>query len=397
MNENNFPLLTTTTNLSYVDSFTSSTNKIYINKIRAFHEEDNILGCSDFTREFSVKIVDAPKKFRALIISIDNIQKEVKVRLSRENTFPKTNYHLERCFGATTNFEKVVILVGGPSINDSISYEDILDLSSKGTYSYKVYADFGWATTSPAFAEISVNITPIKGWAWLGDLGWVRLSNDSFDSSWGKTENLSVDNVNYGVFLDNDTKKFFGYAWAPFLGWLSFEESDLVNCPRSPCEAWVESDGLVKGWAVFLSQKGNGRIEKNFVSLSKKPNEQSDYGLYFTTTTENNFVVGGLRGYAWLGSENFGTWLSFGGPVLEKVVVKAITGATASIDVYWKNLRDYNRVEIWLQKEGEEEWAEKGFSKENNDNEVNKGVHKATIQVKLLPNTSYKVWVKGWY
>ncbi len=63
---------------------------------------------------------------------------------------------------------------------------------------------------------------------------------------------------------------------------------------------------------------------------------------------------------------------------------------------FWENLRDYNQVEIWLQEEGKKEWAEKGFSKENNDNEVNKGAHRVTIE-DLSPNASYKVWVRGWY
>ncbi len=48
-----------------------------------------------------------------------------------------------------------------------------------------------------------------------------------------------------------------GWAWSENIGWISFNQSDLSDCPRGECRARVDFDsGQISGWARVLSYNG---------------------------------------------------------------------------------------------------------------------------------------------
>ncbi len=385
-------ILTTSGN-SYNDSNLES-NTVYTYKVRACSQNSSgLISCSDFTEEKTITVADAPQNFRAFIVSVSLTNNTATIQLSWENTFPNSNYIIERSEN-NIDFSELSTVGSGPADEKPFIFYSTSEPLGNRTVYYRVYAKSGTVSSNYSLVRaVNLNITPIKGWAWMGTgLGWVRLSYDSQESSWGSSTQANDSPHEYLTYLDNTNNRILGYAWSPSLGWLSFNEEEGCSSSDSNCQAWVDfssgdSSKPVQGWASFLTLNENNQITTKWVSLGKKGSEP-DYFLYFATTTDiNGLTVGSLRGYAW-GGDVVG-WISFGGPVLKKVIVNPTIGTTSSIDVHWENLINYSGVEIWV--------------KNLNDNterflngDTSKGYHSTTID-NLNPNTRYKVWIKGYY
>ncbi|MDP1706274.1 MAG: hypothetical protein Q8L36_00410 [bacterium] len=97
------------------------------------------------------------------------------------------------------------------------------------------------ATSSPVLTVNLNNLSPLVGWAWSSNLGWIKLNN-------GNVDNL---NGRYGVYV-NDNNRLMGYAWSSNNGWVSFNMTDSNNCPGGSCNGAQRNDNQIIGWAKFL-------------------------------------------------------------------------------------------------------------------------------------------------
>ncbi len=99
------------------------------------------------------------------------------------------------------------------------------------------------------------------GWAWSGNVGWISFSCKNRDH-----------HVDYGVDMEdpeiNDSPYALdGYAWSENVGWVSFASSDLLGCPSGACEATVNDNGRLSGWARALSGVGSPGGWEGWISL----------------------------------------------------------------------------------------------------------------------------------
>lgn len=117
-------------------------------------------------------------------------------------------------------------------------------------------------------------------------------------------------NFNYGVTIpasscSGNACKLSGHAWSSTLGYLSFEETELNNCPSGDCWAWRDGDTL-KGWARFMEFKINAAQAGGWggwVSLSN-PSASLPYGVNIINGNEFqkcNPSSGNYAGCAWSG------------------------------------------------------------------------------------------------
>jgi len=132
----------------------------------------------------------------------------------------------------------------------------------------------------------SQSATPITGYAWSDNIGWVSFSCSN-TSSCGTS--------NYGLWIaPNGTVA--GYAWSDNIGWVSAQGADVSACPSAPCTPSINiTTGAMSGWFRALAYGGGW---DGWISLSG-----AGYGP--------SLSGGAFRGYAW-GSTVVG-WLSFAG------------------------------------------------------------------------------------
>lgn len=97
-------------------------------------------------------------------------------------------------------------------------------------------------TSSPILTVNLNNLTPLVGWAWSSNLGWIKLNN-------GNVDNL---NDRYGVYV-NDNNRLMGYAWSSNAGWVSFNVTNSNNCPGGYCNGVQRNNNQIVGWAKFLA------------------------------------------------------------------------------------------------------------------------------------------------
>lgn len=155
--------------------------------------------------------------------------------------------------------------------------------------------------------------------------GWIKFSSESLNGA-------AADVRPYGVFVNSDGL-LMGEAWSDNYGWLSFNQSDLVNCPTAPCQATFNgSTGELGGWAKFIGMDSwvSLRGTVNVVSLPTPVSKialflrktvppvaslfdllnaqaQTGYGVSFNPSTN----PGKISGVAW--GNNAG-WIVFGNP-----------------------------------------------------------------------------------
>lgn len=152
------------------------------------------------------------------------------------------------------------------------------------------------------FAEAqSVNSSPVTGWAWSSNIGWIK-----FDT--GVSQPVIVNtsgNPNIGAFS--------GYAWSSNVGWISFNSADVANCPSisnpslngsiaplDGCNPTIylgpgnPKSGYVTGWARVLSmtasENGGGWLH---LSGANHLTGTSGEGVKFNPATKD------LTGYAY--------------------------------------------------------------------------------------------------
>jgi len=123
----------------------------------------------------------------------------------------------------------------------------------------------------------------------------------------------------YGVSVDPVTGNFSGYAWSPYVGWISFNE--YAGCPEGSCAPHLAIDtGKITGWAKALSASGTSGWD-GWISLSCTNTSficsgylgaAPNYGLTYNNATKI------VSGYAW-GDDVVG-WMSFDGPTYEVMI-----------------------------------------------------------------------------
>lgn len=128
----------------------------------------------------------------------------------------------------------------------------------------------------PQGAASQSSSTPITGYLWSDNIGWISLSGS-----------------NYGLTIESNNT-LSGYAWSDTIGWISANSSDLTGCPSSPCTARKNGNAL-NGWLKALAAGGGW---DGFISLS---GSSPAYGVSITN--------GVFSGYAW-GSDVVG-WVDF--------------------------------------------------------------------------------------
>ncbi|TSC55536.1 MAG: hypothetical protein G01um101418_858 [Parcubacteria group bacterium Gr01-1014_18] len=139
----------------------------------------------------------------------------------------------------------------------------------------------------PALPNYSARFNPcsgnLSGWAkviGLGDNGWISLSNAGGPND-------------YGVIIDTD-RKWKGYAWSEFLGWIHYDPPSFGGVATSltiPCTETYSVEGFawsdVAGW------------------ISHKINVADSFATSYGVDLNGD---GTLSGYAW--SDNLG-WVQY--------------------------------------------------------------------------------------
>jgi hypothetical protein len=132
---------------------------------------------------------------------------------------------------------------------------------------------------------ISDTATPINGYAWSDNIGWI---------SFNCTNTASCGTFNYGLSIAGDGT-VSGYAWSDNIGWVSANSVDVAGCPSAPCTpALSATTGAMTGWLRAIA---NGGGWDGWISLSG-----AGYGPILASN-------GTFSGYAW-GSDVVG-WTSF--------------------------------------------------------------------------------------
>jgi PKD repeat protein len=181
--------------------------------------------------------------------------------------------------------------------SDSYAKTDLCSYTTTGIYTAKVEATReGLVATNTT--TITVNSLPqynVYGWAWSDNVGHISFNcNNDYNgnNTMGPAYMSELENrcgtSNYGVDIDLDTGIFSGYAWSDNVGWISFNQSDLVGCPESPCQAHMStSTGEVFGWGKAINS-----ISQNYGWISLNGSDyQVNIGL--STGEFHNYAYGG--------------------------------------------------------------------------------------------------------
>ncbi|MEK7630259.1 MAG: hypothetical protein AAB432_02680, partial [Patescibacteria group bacterium] len=237
---------------TYTDS-PLTTNETYFYKMRTCSTSGSYSACSAFSPEKQVVVASAPQNVKASLIYTDLAVATPygNVLLTWNNTFPEENYNVERA--NSSRVFNIVHRVGGP--NDAVPivsyYDNNVPLGEQ--YFYRIVSDL-----SPDYSvESSINLNVSKvlhgaAWAEAGDshgIGWISFNSETASPK-------------FSVQIDRDGL-FSGAAWASAdsehgYGWLSFNKVDLLNCPQAPCEATLDSNNFVRGWAKFINVDPQG-------------------------------------------------------------------------------------------------------------------------------------------
>jgi len=151
------------------------------------------------------------------------------------------------------------------------------------------------------FREVRAGSTDnVSGWAWSENIEWISFNSTNCDSDGdGFSDGTPVGCPsvgtpipNYGVDVDASNGIFSGYAWSENIGWISFNEADLVGCPVSPCTTTLSfSTNEISGWAKALD------ID-NWIRL-----RDTSYGVFWNSGSQE------MEGWAW--SDGLIGWMSF--------------------------------------------------------------------------------------
>jgi hypothetical protein len=372
--------VTSTTVTSFTDDNIQTSHQ-YTYKVRAYNSADpNLTGYSDFTPPVKVNTGGAPQNFKANVSNVyqdANGNTAADIALSWDNTYPidppngqpGSNYYVYEAIGvnATTSFTQIGVMPPSATSVATISTSTTVATGPGKGYTFCVSAKIGTVFT-PCSTPVSIdtNLVSLKNYAWTaytpngGGGGQVGIGAISFSSA-----NEISPTVPYGVFMNNTTGALSGYAWAgdsPDYGWLSFNASDVQNCPpqsqahtlSSNCAPTVDKNGDLTGWARFIGASSSLGAWDGWVSLSGyDANIQNKYKVHYDSSTEN------FSGEAW-GGDVVG-WISFcdTAPFASGANRYCVTtGSTAptiiatsstanSITITWKNPISYSKVEFY--------------------------------------------------
>lgn len=397
-------------------------------------------GFSDWSTKDFIPEYLPPEEVTADLVAYDRAVQTANV-LVRWKDLSTINHHVEvlsRIVGAS-RWERLVLFYResqcpqnetlcrpmdqiGPAVFYPNSYEHKDVAVGAGNREYQVV--FKYYNVTPnvekdAIANIALDrFTPITGWAFAAaaqagtnkyhGIGWIKLQRDNAAPK-------------YGVYASGDGT-LYGFAWAGPYGWLSFGSGDTRGCPITPCTATVAADGKVSGWARFTqafgkhpddpSREVRGGAWDGWVSLGKQTNETVDYGLTYTTTTENGVEVGKLSGFAWGG--DVGGWIWFGDPsqsvALPQIVnvtpLACVSDTNCPVRVEWENPVEYREVEIHVSPAGRPNESDKNLFLQHNANDLKNesgqtgvsatstGAH-VRIVPDLAPSTDYGFFIRG--
>lgn len=98
-------------------------------------------------------------------------------------------------------------------------------------------------TAGSCSADCPGSGTPITGWGWSDNIGWISLNCSDVGTC--ATRNYAL--------RKNTSNKIIGFAWSENVGWISANAADLSGCPSGTCEVSVSSLGRVSGWLKALN------------------------------------------------------------------------------------------------------------------------------------------------
>jgi len=133
------------------------------------------------------------------------------------------------------------------------------------------------------------------GWAWSDNVGHISFNcNNDYNGNntmgpayMSELENRCSTSC-YGVNVSTSTEIVSGYAWSDNIGWISFNQSDLVGCPSGICNAKVDIlTGKVSGWGKAINSTNQNY---GWISLNG-----SDYqvNIGLSTGEFHNYAYGG--------------------------------------------------------------------------------------------------------
>jgi hypothetical protein len=231
---------------------------------------------------------------------------------------------------------------------------------------------------------------------------------------------LANDSTQYGLMVDKESGLISGSAWSGLkcesgenrpagdacgYGWLDFGSN--AGCPSGNCEARVQSNGAVTGWAKFTAADSGLGAWDGWVSL-----RGSEYGLCYGGVADANGLTcrndgetnSTLNGWAW-GNDVTG-WLNFGvliPPVITNISSNCSgTGSTAcSATITWNNPMDYKRVDVF---QGPKDYSGnvksyfQGTEDENLDHapNISKGDNNTVTVQHLASDAKYSFFLKAY-
>ena len=404
----NLQPLASTTATTYSD-YKIISNSQYYYAIRACNANSTTqqIGCSDLSNTEPISVTDAPQQLVANISGFSQTSPATaKILLTWKNTFTSAetaNYYVQRDSG--NGFQTIGNPIPAGSVQNAPVYFN--DAVTAGpTYSYRVYATFaGQTSTSSNVATIDTNVAPLSGFGWGGytgnaggggpvGIGWIDFAPTG---------------TSPGVYMTKATGALSGYAWSSNMGWLSFNASDVQNCPSGGnCAPTVNpSTGAVSGWARFNGTDRSQGAFTGWVSLGK--NSQDGYSNVSYNSTSGNF-----NGYAWT---DLG-WISFNGTAADgstycvttgsgcsqsgqAPVITSVTSTASTITVYWRNPTKYKHVQVQVSQPGQANMNDKSLYQIPQNHDFYDAAHvdvtsstSSTIP-NLVPGKSYGIFVRG--
>ena len=178
-----------------------------------------------------------------------------------------------------------------------------------------------------AFWHSAQAASPLSGWAWSSNIGWISFNSTNVGAGSGPAYSVQVSTT-----TGSTVATFSGYAWSPNIGWISFNAADSAGCSdpagattgsaRATVDASGKLTGRLDGFAMALSSKGRTDGWNGCISLSGtnhlSPTTGTfsaggrDYikgGVTYFEQIFNGTLTGFLRGFAW--SPSVIGWLSF--------------------------------------------------------------------------------------
>ncbi len=246
--------------------------------------------------------IPVPEKLEARIVYATMTQANNLISWDEEIILAGSTLELER---ATSDEQFTVIASLSPTsqARQGRSYSDE-NLTLGKTYIYRARVKKGEGSSDYSNkASVNLDIANIlQGVAWAdvpGDgtgagIGWIKFNSESENNS-------AASAVKYSVQIDRNGL-VTGNAWSEHYGWLSFHPPDLNGCPSATCQASLNADGKLSGWARFVGPKSFSQgttAWDGWVHLS-----DNNYGVNFDSTT------GKFSGEAWAG--DIGGWIVFG-------------------------------------------------------------------------------------